>query len=486
MPSDLTDNYIANTYKGVLHAGGEEIPANSKVQIYDGAGNATAIKLGENGIDCLSLSAHGLTANDLKYPDSPGGINYVMVQLTDNAGVDILGLRPIEEILCDDSNLGGATYKRVVNSNVPIVETKCGIVKNVTDVLITNTTAAAGGITTSDSGSKLITNIQTQGGIITALSLREVLPPVMKNLLLNAQGLVNQRQIDPQQTTDYTWNPGRFFLDRWRVVNSANSLAPNFQNVSGYNGNVKSITIPSGTSYVEQAVEVKNIIPGTHTLSWYGNATATVIQFTSHTNFTTIYNGDGTIINGELRYATFNLTGGAVVVRFSTAGKYFYLPKLERASSRTEFDFREFGAELALCHRYFCKTYPYSIKPQTSTQNGAIQHHGTEPINPVPHNLQWKFPAEQPSGNTAWALPPTPDASAGPNRFAVYGNFDDDPDHDKRIHTCTVTWSTTGVLQLRRTSGDKDLYPAYIMRLAAVHLVADSELYGRGIMNTNN
>ena len=100
MPSNLTDNYVANTYKGVLHVNGEELPADAKVQVYDGAGNETAIKIGNNGIDCLSLSALGLTANDFKYPDVPGNQFSVLCQTSTNTEgkINILELKNIKEV----------------------------------------------------------------------------------------------------------------------------------------------------------------------------------------------------------------------------------------------------------------------------------------------------------------------------------------------------------------------------------------------------
>jgi predicted acylesterase/phospholipase RssA len=54
-PANLTDNYVANTYKGVLHVNGEELPADTKVQVYDGAGNETAIKIGNSFKESFEL-----------------------------------------------------------------------------------------------------------------------------------------------------------------------------------------------------------------------------------------------------------------------------------------------------------------------------------------------------------------------------------------------------------------------------------------------
>ena len=50
MASDsLTNTNISSTYVGVLHARGEAIPASGRADIYDGAGNKTALSVGRDG-----------------------------------------------------------------------------------------------------------------------------------------------------------------------------------------------------------------------------------------------------------------------------------------------------------------------------------------------------------------------------------------------------------------------------------------------------
>jgi hypothetical protein len=131
-------------------------------------------------------------------------------------------------------------------------------------------------------------------------------------------------------------------------------------------------------------------------------------------------------------------------------------------------------SELALCQRYFSKTYPYAVPPQTIYRPGAIQHHGVEPINPTSHNLQWRFPAEQPAGNTVWAF--SPFTIQAPNRFTVTGQLNSDEERDFRHHACVPQWDTSSVLAIRRTGGDANEYPSGEMRIATVQYVADGEI----------
>ena len=73
MPTNLTDQNIDQTYAGLLHAQGTALPAGMQVELYDGVGNKTALKVGrENqgitifGDSAVSgdLSASGRTITD--------------------------------------------------------------------------------------------------------------------------------------------------------------------------------------------------------------------------------------------------------------------------------------------------------------------------------------------------------------------------------------------------------------------------------------
>ena len=64
----LTNVNISDTFYGVLHAGGQPIPATGQAQIYDGNGGVAALKLGVNcngATICGGLSATSLSATSL-------------------------------------------------------------------------------------------------------------------------------------------------------------------------------------------------------------------------------------------------------------------------------------------------------------------------------------------------------------------------------------------------------------------------------------
>lgn len=183
-----------------------------------------------------------------------------------------------------------------------------------------------------------------------------------KNRLINTQGLINQRGYVSGTATTAA---NQYTLDRWRVVTSGQNLT--FTTAQ----NVTTFTAPAGG--IEQVIEGLNLESGTYVLNWNGSATAAV---------------GGTVrAKGE----TFSLTGGSnVAVRFVGT---FSLPQLEKSDTPTSFEYRPFGTELALCQRYFCKSFPLNVRPAANTIPGCLLVH--EPISKgegTIHAAQGQFP----------------------------------------------------------------------------------------------
>lgn len=449
MPANLTDNYVATTYKGVLHVNGEELPADTKVQVYDGAGNETGLTLGINSVDCLSLSALGLTANDFKYPDTPGDKFSVLCQTSDDAtgGVNTLELKNIKDVFCESST-GIASYSRESESVVPIVGIECGIVKNVEDVEITNITGAAGGITTNQTGSFIIGATNIVGGIVKGLTLVSASLTPQPNLLINAQGIINQRQTRSGVSLNYDWNPRNYFLDRWKSITN-NSITWSYND----NGNIATITAPANG--VSQTIERVNVVPGSYILSWRGTAAANIFE-------NGVSKGSGTGGSGEIKTITVNIAGtGNVEIRFTNGT--FSLPKFERGTTRTEFDYRDFGLELRLCQRYFCKTYGYDDRPGTGAA-GSIQSHSTEPVNPTLHNNGWRFPVNIREKRNAWVFNPR---NGDINEFSVFsrGSFSS---RSARVGN----WQDSGISNVENRGQSLE---EGVMREYGTHYVADAE-----------
>ena len=68
----------------------------------------------------------------------------------------------------------------------------------------------------------------------------------------------------------------------------------------------------------------------------------------------------------------FSATGATSVV--GTNGATFYITgvQLEAGTTASPFEYRQYGTELALCQRYYCKSYQIGTVPQTSTTAGVF------------------------------------------------------------------------------------------------------------------
>lgn len=464
MPANLTDNYVANTYKGVLHVNGEELPAEEKVQVYDGAGNATALKLGVVGADCISLSANGFTANDFKYPETPGNQYSVVCQTSNNTtGVNNLELVGVQQILCNAN--AGATYSRRENNTVPVPSTKCGIITNVNDVAISEITEADGGIDVEDStGEFIITRVRAKGGLLTALSINEITRPAQPNLLINAQGMLNQRRMAPNASLTVDWNPRNYFIDRWKLL-SGDRLNWTFNQ----NRNIATIFAPIGG--VSQTIEKADIVPGTHILSWIGTATGEVFEGG-------VSKGVGTGGAGEIKSITVNLGGGGdVSVKFSNGS--FTLPKFERSRIRTDFVYEDINTVFSKCQRYFCKTYNYMDRPGTrigvgTALAGRVTSHSDEAFVGFLHNQGWDFPVRMRYRTDEGGVPgPMPRAWVFSPRTGREGFVDALEGGGRQFdHPCTPATSEVRITGL---STSKPL-PVFKMRIYACHYVADAEM----------
>lgn len=158
-----------------------------------------------------------------------------------------------------------------------------------------------------------------------------------KNKLINGVFGINQRGYVSATATTVA---NQYTLDRWRVVTSGQNLT------FSASGNGSQITAPAGG--VEQVIEGNLIEGGTYVLNWVGTATASV--------------GGTPRTKGE----NFTLTANTnVTVRF-TSGTVSQA-QLELGTAPTSFENRLFGTELALCMRYFEKSFPYA----TAVANNA-------------------------------------------------------------------------------------------------------------------
>jgi len=124
MPNALTNTNISATYKGVLHADGESIPASGLKPVYDGTGFQSSLSIGRSNQGATVtglLSANDVKAGELRMPNKDGAENQVVARTT--AGV--LELKSLSDII------GGSTITPGVYDNPRITVAAGGVITKI-------------------------------------------------------------------------------------------------------------------------------------------------------------------------------------------------------------------------------------------------------------------------------------------------------------------------------------------------------------------
>lgn len=159
----------------------------------------------------------------------------------------------------------------------------------------------------------------------------------LRNRVINGGFDVNQRVV----SGTVTLSVGQYGHDRWKA--GASGCTYTFATLN----NVTTLTITAGS--LQQVIEGLNLESGTYALSWSGTAQGKI--------------GGGSFAASGVSGA---VTGGVnTVIEFNTGT--LSKVQLEFGGTATAFERRTFGVELALCQRYFCKTFLYSVAPANNT-----------------------------------------------------------------------------------------------------------------------
>jgi hypothetical protein len=253
-----------------------------------------------------------------------------------------------------------------------------------------------------------------------------------KNRIINGAMVIDQRNAGASVTPTAD---GTYTLDRWKVRNGggagrfsviqSSTSAANFptsalltvtttsapsgvefyglgQDIEGYNmadfgwgtANAQAVTL---------SFQVRSSLTGTYCISIRNSAadrcyvseftinsantfetkTITIPAITTGTWLST--NGAGLLFlvclgSGSSREGTAGSWQSSNIVATSnqvdwinTSGATFYITgvQLEKGSTATSFDYRPYGTELALCQRYYVKSYSTDVTPGTNTSAGA-------------------------------------------------------------------------------------------------------------------
>jgi hypothetical protein len=244
-------------------------------------------------------------------------------------------------------------------------------------------------------------------------------PYGFKNRIINGQMQIAQRATSNTITAAATIAAGYSTVDRFYVYSTGANVTAAQVAGSGATKNRLQITGAASVTAVGigQRIEANNsydLAGSTATLSadlaisatlttvtWtasYANTADTFGTVSSNTN-TQIATGTFTVtptvtnFNAQITIPAAATTGIQILftVGALTAGLTWTVGnvQLEKGSTATSFDYRPIGTELALCQRYFAKTFPQTVTPANGL--GTNYFFGYSPNSTNPSTI-WKFP----------------------------------------------------------------------------------------------
>lgn len=171
-----------------------------------------------------------------------------------------------------------------------------------------------------------------------------------RNKIINGNFALNQRGYSSASTL----SSGTYAHDRWK----AGASGGDYSFTQSANG--CTITIAAGKTLI-QVIEDANIEGGTYVLSWSGTAQAR-------------YGVDSATPSGSYADSPITITGQSASTTMSVEFDDGTLSnvQLELGSTATTFEQRGIGTELALCQRYYSKSYFLTTAPGTATTTGVI------------------------------------------------------------------------------------------------------------------
>jgi len=270
----------------------------------------------------------------------------------------------------------------------------------------------------------------SSGGILAPIS------SVMRNRIINGAMVIDQRNAGAAVT-----GSGEFPVDRFLVGNTTDGAFSAQQDSSAPAGFINSVKITTTTAdsslTTTQLLSFQHRIEGTNVadLGWgTANAKTVTLSFWVRSSLTGTFGGalrnsannrsypftysilaadtweyKTVTIEGDTSGTWLTTNGKGVEVRFSlfattgsqqTAGAWFagnatgatgqtqlastngatwYITgvQLEVGTQATSFEYRQYGTELALCQRYFEKSYNTDVAPATATDTGRIDSLGS-------------------------------------------------------------------------------------------------------------
>jgi hypothetical protein len=217
------------------------------------------------------------------------------------------------------------------------------------------------------------------------------------NLLINGDFKISQR--GDYTTSAVTAGHDTYWLDRWLslkdgTTSTVRRITTTVNGISQYAARIECTSAGSGIMGFAQKVELSSIPVGrTLTVSAWVRTNHPFVGF--RTNSFQGSGGDRGVKvnpNGSWQriYWTFDSTGTTsgdpdiLIVAFNNAavsiavGNYIEIAEvqLEVGKVATPFEYRSYGQELALCQRYYQKSYPYEVAPGSNGINNGLNFAG--------------------------------------------------------------------------------------------------------------
>ena len=183
---------------------------------------------------------------------------------------------------------------------------------------------------------------------VTPLGITPILPN--RNVIINGGFTVNQRVY----VSAAALAAGVYGHDRWKGGSGGGTYS--FTQLAS----PTTITIAANKTLI-QVIEDKNVFNTTYTLSWTGTAQGR-------------YAVNSATPGGDYAASPITITGQTVGTVMSVEFNAGTLGKvqLEASAVATPFEFRPFAQELALCQRYYEKSYNLADAPASNTSSGMI------------------------------------------------------------------------------------------------------------------
>jgi hypothetical protein len=182
------------------------------------------------------------------------------------------------------------------------------------------------------------------------------------------------QKIEGFNTADLMWgtaNASPITFSFWVRSSLTGTFGGSVSNNDGNRFYAYTYTISAANTWEQKTVSLAGDTTGTWNIT---NGAGIQLLFNLGTGAT--YSGAAGSWTGSPFYAP---TGATSVV--GTNGATFYITgvQLEKGSNATSFDYLPYGTELALCQRYFEKTYSQSVALGSNTSEGSAQ--SMSPVN---------------------------------------------------------------------------------------------------------